>query len=370
MARQSQKSGRASEVDLAGIEIDTTSPVLVTGATGYVASWIVAALLDAGVSVHAAVRDPDNQTKVGHLLKAAEDAPGTLTLFRSDLLEEGSYTEAMQGCAIVFHTASPFVRNVADPQRDLVTPAVEGTRNVLDSADQVPTVRRVVLTSSIAAIYTDATEAEQSPDGKLREDAWNITASLEYEPYSYSKTLAEHEAWRIADAQQRWQLVVINPSVVIGPALNAKPTSDSFSIVKQLGGGDMRFGAPRLALSVVDVRDVARAQIAAAYLPQASGRNIISGSDTDLLRLGYMLLPDFADKYPLPRWTLPKPLFWAVAPMVGVARRYVTGNVNHVLQMDNTKSRRELGMSYRPVADSLTEMFAQMVATGAFGKRR
>lgn len=360
----------AAEVDLTGIDIDTSAPVLVTGATGYLAGWIVAALLHAGVTVHAAVRDPDRTAKVQHLLDIAASSPGELTLFAADLLREGSYTEAMQGCRIVFHTASPFVRNVEDPQRDLVDPAVRGTHNVLTSANEVESVQRVVLTSSIAAMYTDAVDAEAQPGGRLTENIWNTTASLTHEPYSYSKTLAEKEAWKLAKAQDRWRLVVINPAFVIGPSLNADPTSESFSILKQMGRGDMRLGAPRLAISVVDVRDVARAEIAAAYFPDVQGRHIVSGHDTDFLTMGFTLLPEFGRRYPLPRWAMPKRLFWLVAPAVGVTRDYVDKNVDHVLLADNAKSRERLGMAYRPMSTSLNEMFAQMVDQGAFATKK
>lgn len=356
----------ASEVDLSGIDIATDAPVLVTGATGYVASWIVAALLREGVHVHAAVRDPGNPGKVQHLLRAADGAPGKLSLFAADLLTPGSYAESMAGCGIVFHTASPFVRHVEDPQRDLIAPAVQGTRNVLDSVDATPTVARVVLTSSIASVFTDASETELAPGGMADESTWNTTASLHNEPYNYSKTLAEREAWRLAERQDRWRLVVINPSVVIGPALNPNPTSGSFAIMKQLGGGDMRFGAPRLGLAAVDVRDIARAHIAAAYLPGAEGRHIVSGGGTDVLKMGYMLLPDFGDAFPLPHWGLPKPIFSIVAPAVGITRRYAAGNVGHQVRLDTSKSVRELGMRYRPLPESLNEMFAQMVAVGDF----
>src|SRR3954447_956907 len=137
----------ASDPDLSGIPVDTSVPVLVTGATGYVAGWIVKGLLDAGVTVHAAVRDPQNTGKVQHLLDLADRSPGALRLFAADLLRDGSYTEAMQGCGIVLHTASPFTTRVKDPLRELIDPAVQGTRTVLESADAVPSVTRVVLTS-------------------------------------------------------------------------------------------------------------------------------------------------------------------------------------------------------------------------------
>ncbi|MGA5642366.1 NAD(P)H-binding protein [Streptomyces sp. CS081A] len=103
------------QVDLGDLPVDTSAPILVTGATGYVAGWIVKALLDAGATVHAAVRDPGDTAKVRHLAEAADASPGTLRLFASDLMREGSYREAMRGCRIVVHTASPFTRTVRDP---------------------------------------------------------------------------------------------------------------------------------------------------------------------------------------------------------------------------------------------------------------
>ncbi|MFE0701076.1 NAD-dependent epimerase/dehydratase family protein [Streptomyces sp. NPDC058872] len=351
--------------DLTGIPVDASAPVLVTGATGYVAGWLVKGLLDAGVTVHAAVRDPHNTAKIQHLLDFAEKAPGEIRFFAADLLADGSYGEAMAGCRIVFHTASPFTSRVEDPQRELVDPAVQGTRTVLRSAGATPSVERVVLTSSCAAIYTDAVDCATAPGGRLTEEVWNTTASLDYQPYSYSKTLAERAAWEIADAQDRWKLVVVNPSLVIGPSTHARPTSESFAIVRQFGDGTLRRGAPRAGLGVVDVRDLARAHIAAGYLPDVHGRHIVSGHDTHVLALAQALLPRFADRFPLPRRALPKPLVWLAAPTAGLTRTFVSRNVNVAWRADNGKSRRELGMTYRPIEESMEDMFQQLVDHGS-----
>lgn len=347
----------------------TDAPVLVTGATGYVAGWLVKELLDAGITVHAAVRDPDRKNKVAHLQEIAAGSPGTLRVFRADLLEEGSYAEAMAGCAIVFHTASPFTTSVKNPQRELIEPAVKGTRNVLETAARTASVKRVVVTSSCAAIYTDAIDCLKAPGGKLTENVWNTTASLDYQPYSYSKTLAEQEAWKIARAQDRFKLVTVNPSLVIGPALNARPTSESFNIVRQMGDGTMKRGAPKLGLGVVDVRDLARAHMEAGFRDEAEGRHIISGHDTNILELGKSLIEKYGDRYPVPRQSLPKWIVWLVGPIVGgISRKFVTNNVDVKWRADNSKSKRALGVSYRPMKTSMEEMFQQMIDTGAFGK--
>jgi dihydroflavonol-4-reductase len=228
----------------------------------------------------------------------------------------------------------------------------------------------VVLTSSCAAIYGDAEDCAKAPGGRLTEEVWNTTSSLDHEPYSYSKVLAEREAWRIAEGQDRWRLVVVNPSLVIGPSVNAEPTSESFEIVRQLGDGTLRFGAPRVGLGAVDVREVARAHVAAAYLPDAHGRHILSGHDSDLLELGRALLPRFGDRFPLPRRALPKPVVWLAAPTAGLTRTYVSRNVNHPWHADNAKSRRELGITYRPLATSMEDMFAQLVERGVVTPKR
>ncbi len=350
---------------------DTSMPALVTGATGYVAGWVVKSLLDAGVTVHAAVRDPANKARVGHLEAMAAGAPGRLALFRSDLLEPGSYAAAMAGCAYVFHTASPFITQAKDPQKQLIEPAVLGTRNVLEEASRTPTVKRVVLTSSCAAIYTDAAECAALPGGRFTEEVWNHTATLDYQPYSLSKTLAEKEAWKIAESQSRWSLVTVNPSLVIGPATSAAPTSESFDVIRQFGDGTMATGAPRLGLGVVDVRDLAQAHLAAAYTPAAQGRHIVSIEGTTIFDLGQTLLPKYGKSYPIPRRVMPKFLAWLFGPLLSdVSRTFLARNIDHPWRADNGKSRRELGVAYRPVQESMEEMFAQMIELGFFKKKK
>ena len=349
------------------VDIDKTAPVLVTGATGYVAGWLIKKLLEGGATVHAAVRDPQRTDKTAHLTALADNSPGSITFFKADLLEEGSYDEGMRDCRLVFHTASPFTTTVTDPQRDLIDPAQLGTRNVLQSASRIASVERVVVTSSCAAIYTDCADVQNAPGQVLTEAVWNTSASLDYQPYSYSKTLAEQEAWKLAEAQDRWRLVVVNPSLVVGPGTNPRPTSESFNLIKQFGDGTMKRGAPRIGIGTVDVRDLADAHIAAGFRPDAEGRHIISNTGTDFLEMAKTLLPRFGDAYPIPQKALPKWLLWLIGPMVAnLPRRYITRNVNLPWRADNAKSIEKLGMQYRPLSESMNDMFAQMIDAGYF----
>lgn len=345
-------------------QIDKTQPVLVTGATGYVAGWLVKKLLEEGITVHAAVRNPDDQKKLTHLNKIAADTNGTIRYFKTDLLKEGSYAEAMKGCELVYHTASPFTSTVKDPQKDLIDPAVKGTTNVLETANKTPSVKRVVITSSCAAIYSDATDCQKAPNGVLTENVWNTTSSLEYQPYSYSKTLAEKKAWEINKNQSQWDLVTINPSLVLGPPLNAgATTSESMSILKQLGDGTTKMGAPNLGVGLVDVRDVAEAHFKAGFTPEASGRYITSGHNTSLLEMGTALIPKYGDKYPIPRKALPKWLLMIVGPMINksLSRQFIRNNINVVWKADNSKIKKELGMTFRPIKETMEDSFEVLV---------
>lgn len=344
--------------------IDKTKPVLVTGANGYVASWLVKRLLDEGLTVHAVVRNPSEDKKVGHLTKIASESKGVLKLFKGDLLEKGSYSEAMKGCELVYHTASPFSTAVKDPQKELIEPAVLGTENVLLSANEVESVKRVVVTSSCAAIYTDAIDSVNAPGGMLTENIWNETSSLDYQPYSYSKTLAEKKAWEISKAQDRWDLVTVNMSLVLGPALNPKyTTSESTNILKMLGNGEMKMGAPKMGVGLVDVRDVAEAHFKAGFVPEAHGRYITSAHNTNFLEMGQVLLPKYGANYPLPKKALPKWLLMLVGPMVNklFSRRFIRNNVNVEWKADNSKIKKELGMTFRPLKETMEDSFQSII---------
>ncbi len=345
------------------MKIDTTKPVMVTGATGYVAGRLVEKLLKEGLTVHAPIRDPKNLKKVKYLNQIADKSAGEIKYFKADLLEEGSYLDAMQGCSIVFHTASPFILEIKDAQKELVDPALKGTRNVLESVNKVESVKTVVVTSSCAAIYGDTIDLLQIENQTLTEANWNTTSTLSHQPYSYSKLLAEKEAWKIAKAQNRWKLVTINPSFVLGPGINPFATSESFAVMKQLSDGTMKMGAPDFQIGVIDVRDLAEAHFKAGFMEQANGRYIISGKDASLLELGLILNQKFK-KYPFPKKTLPKFLVWLVAPFVGMTRSMVSKNIGYKWKADNTKSMKDLNMKYKPLEETITEFFIQLKDAG------
>lgn len=345
--------------------IDPDAPVLVTGANGYIGSWIVRALLEAGHTVHGTVRNPEKASGLEHLHKLTADHPGRLKLFKAALLEPGSFDEAMAGCELVMHTASPFLLSgYTDPQEALIRPALEGTRNVLDAVNRTESVKRVVLTSSVVAIYGDARESRDVPGGVFTDEHWNTTSSTDHQPYPYSKTVAEQEAWKYQKAQDRWDMVTIHPGLVLGPALTSASDSASLSTMKQFTDGTLLAGAPALTMGVVDVRDVAEAHVRAGYTPEAHGRYIVNADSLTLLEIGKILRRRFGPFYPFPRMTAPKVVVKAIAPLAGLTREFVERNIGYPLVFDNSRSRDELGLSYRPAAQTITDHFQQMLDDG------
>ncbi|TKY67824.1 Cinnamoyl-CoA reductase 1 [Spatholobus suberectus] len=241
--------------------------VCVTGASGYVASWIVKFLLQRGYTVRATVRDPTNPEKVDHLLKL-DGAKERLHLFKADLLEEGSFDSAVDGCDGVFHTASPVQFIVNDPQAQLIEPAVKGTLNVVKSCAKSPCVKRVVLTSSIAAVLYNG--KPRTPEVVV-DETWfsdpNIVRELE-RWYAFSKTSAEDAARKFLN-EYDIKLVVINPGMSIGPLLQPELNGSSSTILNLINGSQT---FPNNSFGWINVKDVANAHIQAYEIASASGR--------------------------------------------------------------------------------------------------
>ena len=341
--------------------IDQSKPILVTGGTGYLASWIIKQLLDDGKEVRTTVRDLSQKDKSAHLTALAVKSKGTLTFFEADLLKKGSFAEAMAGCELVIHTASPFkISGLKNAQKELVEPALEGTKNVLESVNATESVKRVVLTSSIAAVYGDAADIQNTANGIFTEKDWNFSSSVGHQPYPYSKTLAEKLAWEMAGKQNRWDLLTINPGFIMGPSLSKRTDSTSIDIMIQLATGKFKTGVPSGEMGFVDVRDVAKAHILAGFSPTASGRHICVSDQKTFLDMANIIKTNYP-KYPLPKGFVPKWLFWLIAPLAGFTRKYVKLNVGIDLKFDTSYIRKDLGIEFIPFEKTITDHFAQIL---------
>ncbi|KDP43566.1 hypothetical protein JCGZ_16853 [Jatropha curcas] len=266
--------------------------VCVTGGSGYIASWLVKFLLQRGYTVKATVLDLNDPNQTDHL-RAFDGAKERLQLFKANLVEEKSFDSAIDGCEGVFHTACPILYTT-DPQTELIDPAVKGTLNVLKSCAKVHSVKRVVITSSIASIMFNGKPL--TPDVVIDETWHSDSAYCESVKhwYWYAKTIAEEAAWKFAE-ENGIDIVTIHPGFVIGPFLQPTLNLTLEVILNHIKGETF----PNEIYKFVDVRDIGFAHIQAFELPSANGRYCIVGRVvhfTELLEIVH-------EKYP----TLPLP---------------------------------------------------------------
>ena len=341
--------------------INKEKPVLVTGGTGYIASWIIKFLLEDGYQVRTTVRDKNNKKKLDFLEDLKDQYKDKLTIFEADLLSEGSFDAAVEECELVIHAASPFkVQGIKDAEKELIEPARVGTKNVLESVNKADSVKRVVLTSSCAAIYGDNADINNQPNGIFTEEDWNTSSSVKHNPYPYSKTVAEKEAWKIQQSQDKWSLVVINPGLVAGPSLTKRKDSTSIDFLSSFLNGKYKAGIPDLWFAMVDVREVARAHIIAGTKEEAKGRHILVSESLDTTGIRDILKEKYGD-YPLPKGKLPKLMLYIFGPLQGFTWKYVSRNVGIPIYFDNTYSQEDLGIQYRPVRETLFDQAEQLI---------
>ncbi|CAD6343689.1 unnamed protein product [Miscanthus lutarioriparius] len=271
--------------------------VCVTGASGFIASWLVKRLLESGYHVLGTVRDPGNDKKVGHLWNL-EGAKERLQLVRADLLEEGSFDDAVMASEGVFHTASPVITK-SDSKAEMLDSAINGTLNVLRSCKKNPSLRRVVLTSSSATVRIKD-EADLPPNVLLDETSWS---SIEYCEslqiwYAVAKILAEKAAWEFAK-EHRIDLVTVLPTFVIGPNLSPELSPTASDVLGLFQGETAKFTVYG-RMGYVHIDDVARCHILAYESAGAHGRYICNAAVLGCGDLVALLARRFP-AYPIPR---------------------------------------------------------------------
>ncbi len=158
--------------------------------------------------------------------------------------------------------------------------------------------------------------------------------------------------------------------MVYGPALTKASQSASIDTMKQMGDGRLLMGVPKLVYGVVDVREVARAHLLAAFQADAAGRYILSATELTMMKIGKILRRQFGWRYPFPLMQPPKLVVWAVGPFFGpVTRTFIQRNVGLPLRINNSRSREDLGITYRPIEETFVEHFKQVVDDGLVGNR-
>ena len=341
------------------------STVLVTGGSGFVAAHLVQQLLEGGFSVNTTVRSVANGVKLQPLLEMQKRFPDQLKLFEADLLSPGSFDRAMEGCSIVHHVASPFLlpEKIKDGLKQVYEPALLGTTNVLNSVKRTETVTRVVMTSTVGAIFGDYADVYQMENRTLSEKYFNTTSTLKNNPYHYAKVEAEKAAWKICSEQNRWDLVTINPGMILGPSLSRSSDSGSLFLLDEMLKGYFFYGMPNLSLTTVDVRDVATAHINAAGNASANGRYILAAPKmSSFVDISTTLRKFHKSRYLLPTHQIPDLIVRVIGPLFGLTQDYMSKHLGVRFTVDNRRSIVELGINYRPLEETLADHYQSWLA--------
>ena len=315
--------------------------VFVTGASGFIAKHILRELLENEYQVRASVRSDRRKDELQALFPDAALEFATLDLTRDD-----GWQDALKGCDVLIHTASPFpLTEPKDPQ-DLIRPAVDGTLRAMHAAKDAG-IKRVVLTSSCAAIYKQADKPKMSPSDETN---WTSPDEPSVGAYEASKTLAERAAWDFAAENPDIALTTINPGAVFGPPMDARYGS-SLELVEQLMTGKVPM-APPADMVAVDVRDVARMHVSAIDLEATRGERFAAASGTHrFLEFGDILKGwDSSLKTPereAPVWML------RIMGLFSKDVKAVLGNVGRTLAVSGAKAERTFGFEFTPVKDAL-----------------
>jgi dihydroflavonol-4-reductase len=256
------------------------SKVLLTGAGGYIGKHVALQLLNKGYAVRASVRDLKRSQEIKDALRphlvSGIDIESALTFVVLDLNKDAGWNEALAGIDVLMHTASPFP--IASPQdeNELIRPAVEGTLRAMRAAKSAG-VKRVVLTSSVAAIYGIDLPAGVT---EFDETMWtDVLHPVGKKAYTKSKTLAEKAAWDfVKNEASEISLTTINPVLVLGVPLDSHYGSSISIIQRVLKGKDPML--PDLRFAIVDVKDVAKMHVDCIDVKATYGQRIIASADT------------------------------------------------------------------------------------------
>ena len=337
-----------------------TDKVLLTGISGWIAKHTAIELLNKGYEVLGTVRNKDLIDQTKETIK--KHAPiEKLSFIELDLLNDDGWDEAAKGCKYIFHIASPFPMKVSRDREFLLPVAVDGTLRVLNAGINAG-VEQIIKTSSIVAMFRKPNRSNPYTFG---ENDWTDENWIEgVNDYFLSKTKAEKAAWELMESKGlKSKLTTINPGGVFGDALDKKGGT-SIEYVRQFLKGKFP-GAPKFAVLISDVKDIAKAHVACIGNNKVRGRRLIVGKEVkklvELSQLMAEAMPEYAKK--LPKKELPNFMVKLISYIDSSAKTMIP-DLGILMQTDTSYAEELLGFKFKPAKDCITENAKSVVQLG------
>jgi len=337
-----------------------TNKVLLTGISGWIAKHTAIELLNAGYEVLGTIRNKDlvDQTKQTISKYASTEK---LSFVELDLLKDDGWNEAAKGCRYIFHVASPFPMKVSSNRENLLPVAVDGTLRVLNAGLNTG-VEQIIKTSSIVAMFRKPNRTNPYTFG---ENDWSDENWIEgVSDYFLSKTKAEKAAWRLMESKGlKNKLTTINPGGVFCDALDKKGGT-SIEYIRQFMKGKFP-GAPKFAVLISDVKDIAKAHVACIGNNKVGGRRLIVGKDVKrLVELSQLIaeaMPEYKKK--LPTKELPNLMVKLISYIDSSAKTMIP-DLGIMMQTDTSYAEEILGFKFKPAKGCISENARSVVRLG------
>ena len=337
-----------------------TDKVLLTGVSGWIAKHTAIELLNKGYEVLGTVRNNNliDQTRqtIGKYAPIEK-----LSFVELDLLKDEGWNEAAKGCKYIFHIASPFPIKVSKNREVLLPVAVDGTIRVLNAGLNAG-VEQIIKTSSIVAMFRKPNRTNPYTFGENDWTDENWTEGVN--DYFLSKTKAEKAAWELMESKGlKNKLTTICPGGVFGDALDKKGGT-SIEYVRQFMAGKFP-GAPKFAVLISDVRDIAKAHVACIGNTKVGGRRLIVGKEVkklvELSQLMAEAMPEYARK--LPKKELPNFMVKLISYIDSSAKTMIP-DLGIMMQTDPTYAEKLLGFEFKAAKDCMAENAKSVVRLG------
>ena len=334
--------------------------VLLTGISGWIAKHTAIELLNAGYEVLGTIRNKNlvDQTKQTISKYASTEK---LSFVELDLLKDDGWNEAAKGCRYIFHVASPFPMKVSSNRENLLPVALDGTLRVLNAGLNTG-VEQIIKTSSIVAMFRKPNRTNPYTFG---ENDWSDENWIEgVSDYFLSKTKAEKAAWRLMESKGlKNKLTTINPGGVFGDALDKKGGT-SIEYIRQFMKGKFP-GAPKFAVLISDVKDIAKAHVACIGNNKVGGRRLIVGKDVKrLVELSQLIaeaMPEYKKK--LPTKELPNLMVKLISYIDSSAKTMIP-DLGIMMQTDTSYAEEILGFKFKPAKGCISENARSVVRLG------